>query len=40
MVKFVDYTVEAANIRNFGFGLSATTGDFNNDGWQDIICYK
>ncbi|MEE9361556.1 MAG: VCBS repeat-containing protein [Cellulophaga sp.] len=33
--KFVDNT-EAANIRNFGFGLSATTGDFNNDGWQDI----
>jgi len=33
--KFSDYT-EKANLRNFGFGLSATTGDFNNDGWQDI----
>ncbi|MDY7394303.1 VCBS repeat-containing protein [Aureibaculum sp. 2210JD6-5] len=33
--KFFDYT-EKANLRNFGFGLSATTGDFNNDGWQDI----
>ncbi|WP_041632823.1 VCBS repeat-containing protein [Maribacter sp. HTCC2170] len=32
---FEDYT-EKANVRNFGFGLSATTGDFNNDGWQDI----
>ncbi len=33
--KFEDYTVKS-NIRNFGFGLSASTGDFNNDGWQDI----
>ena len=33
--KFDDHT-EKANLRNFGFGLSATTGDFNNDGWQDI----
>ncbi len=33
--KFVDYT-EAANVRNFGFGLSASTSDLNNDGWQDI----
>ena len=33
--KFEDFTVKA-NVRNFGFGLSATTGDFNNDGWQDI----
>ena len=33
--KFVDYTVKS-NVRNFGFGLAATTGDFNNDGWQDI----
>src|SRR5690606_28350212 len=23
-------------ILNFGLSLSATTGDFNNDGWQDI----
>lgn len=36
--KFVDRTIES-KIRNFGFGLSATTGDFNNDGWQDIyVC--
>jgi hypothetical protein len=33
--KFVDHTIKS-NLRNFGFGLSATTGDFNNDGWQDI----
>ena len=33
--KFVDYTIKS-NVRNFGFGLSATTADFNNDGWQDI----
>ncbi|WP_117880554.1 VCBS repeat-containing protein [Aureibaculum luteum] len=33
--KFEDYT-EKSNLRNFAFGLSATTGDFNNDGWQDI----
>ena len=33
--KFVDHTV-AGGIRNFGFGLSASVGDFNNDGWQDI----
>lgn len=33
--KFVDYTLKS-NVRNFGFGLAATTGDFNNDGWQDI----
>ena len=33
--QFEDYT-EKANVRNFGFGLSATTGDFNNDGWQDM----
>ena len=33
--KFVDHTDES-KIRNFAFGLSASTGDFNNDGWQDI----
>ena len=33
--KFTDYTIKS-NVRNFGFGLAATTGDFNNDGWQDI----
>ncbi len=33
--KFEDHTVKSG-IRNFGFGLAATTGDFNNDGWQDI----
>lgn len=33
--KFVDYT-EKAKIRNFGFGLSVSSGDFNDDGWQDL----
>ncbi len=33
--KFEDYTIKA-NVRNFGFGLSATTSDLNNDGWEDI----
>ena len=33
--KFEDKTDES-KIRNFGFGLAATTGDFNNDGWEDI----
>lgn len=33
--KFVDHT-EQGNVRNFGFGLSALVGDFNNDSWQDI----
>ncbi|MCF7568527.1 VCBS repeat-containing protein [Sabulilitoribacter arenilitoris] len=33
--KFVDHTIKG-KIRNFGFGLSASVGDFNNDGWQDI----
>ncbi|MDO5977640.1 VCBS repeat-containing protein [Flavivirga spongiicola] len=33
--KFIDHTIPG-NIRNFGFGLSASVGDFNNDGWQDI----
>jgi hypothetical protein len=33
--KFIDHT-EAGNVRNFGFTLSASVGDFNNDGWQDL----
>lgn len=33
--KFADHTLKS-NIRNFGFGLSASIGDFNNDGYQDI----
>ena len=33
--KFIDHT-EKSNIRNFGFGLSALVGDFNDDSWQDI----
>ncbi|WP_036379603.1 VCBS repeat-containing protein [Muricauda sp. MAR_2010_75] len=33
--SFTDVT-EEAGILNFGLSLSATTGDFNNDGWQDI----
>tara|TARA_R110002049_G_scaffold61453_5_gene163713 strand:+ start:12767 stop:16057 length:3291 start_codon:yes stop_codon:yes gene_type:complete len=32
---FSDVTVDAG-ILNFGLSLSATVGDFNNDGWQDI----
>ncbi|UII80391.1 VCBS repeat-containing protein [Flagellimonas sp. CMM7] len=32
---FLDVT-EASGILNFGLSLSATSGDFNNDGWQDI----
>jgi len=33
--KFIDFT-EKSGIRNFGFGLSALVGDFNDDTWQDI----
>ena len=33
--EFVDVTDEA-QLRNFAFGLSASVGDFNNDGWSDI----
>ena len=33
--QFEDYTVKA-NIRNFGFGLSVTASDLNNDDWQDL----
>lgn len=32
---FTDVTIESG-VLNFGLSLSATTGDFNNDGWQDI----
>ncbi|WP_350293312.1 VCBS repeat-containing protein [uncultured Croceitalea sp.] len=32
---FTDVTIESG-ILNFGLSLSATAGDFNNDGWQDI----
>lgn len=32
---FEDVT-EAAGVLNFGLSLSATVGDFNNDGWEDI----
>lgn len=33
--EFIDYTTKA-NLRNFGFGLSATASDLNNDGWTDL----
>ncbi len=33
--SFTDVTVESG-ILNFGLSLSATIGDFNNDGWKDI----
>jgi PBP1b-binding outer membrane lipoprotein LpoB len=33
--KFIDHT-EKGNVRNLGFTLSASVGDFNNDGWQDL----
>ncbi|MGI9542718.1 MAG: FG-GAP-like repeat-containing protein [Cyclobacteriaceae bacterium] len=32
---FRDVTFEAG-VLNLGYGLSATVGDFNNDGWNDI----
>lgn len=32
---FTDVT-EAAGLLNFGLSLSATVGDFNEDGWEDI----
>lgn len=32
---FTDVTIESG-ILNFGLSLSATSGDFNNDGWKDI----
>ncbi|MBC8045388.1 MAG: VCBS repeat-containing protein, partial [Fimbriimonadaceae bacterium] len=34
--KFVECHKEVG-INNHGFGLSVTTGDINNDGWQDIF---
>lgn len=33
--RFVDVT-DASGVRNFAFGLSASTGDFNDDGWIDV----
>jgi hypothetical protein len=33
--KFTDVSAEAG-INNHGYGLSATIGDLNNDGWQDV----
>jgi len=32
---FTDVTIESG-ILNFGLSLSATAGDFNNDGWTDL----
>lgn len=32
---FTNVTVEAG-VLNFGLSLSATVGDFNNDGWKDL----
>ncbi len=32
---FTDVTIDSG-ILNFGLALSATAGDFNNDGWQDV----
>lgn len=32
---FVDFS-DYAGMRNFAYGLSATVGDINNDGWPDI----
>ena len=34
-VRFEDVT-EAAGIKNYTYSLSATSGDFNNDGWPDL----
>lgn len=33
--KFTDVT-EEAGVKNWAFGLSASVGDLNNDGWMDI----
>lgn len=33
--RFVDVTV-SSGVLNFGLSLSATSADFNNDGWSDI----
>jgi len=36
-LKFVDVSVEAGLVKNaIGYGLSASVGDLNNDGWPDI----
>ena len=34
-VKFVNVT-EQSDVRAFGYGMGATVGDFNNDGYQDL----
>ncbi len=34
--KFTEVT-EKAGMRNYGFGLSVSVADYNNDGWQDIF---
>ena len=33
--SFTDVTIQSG-VLNFGLSLSATTGDFNEDGWKDI----
>ncbi|HRI01562.1 MAG TPA: VCBS repeat-containing protein [Saprospiraceae bacterium] len=33
---FTRVTEEAGIVNNFGYGLSVTTGDLDQDGWQDI----
>jgi len=33
--KFTDVTTESG-VKSFGLSLSATVGDLNNDGWEDI----
>ena len=39
-VYFIDISEEAGLVGNgIGYGLSASIGDFNNDGWPDIyVC--
>ncbi|WP_298038626.1 CRTAC1 family protein [uncultured Desulfuromonas sp.] len=34
-LRFVDVTDESG-LRSTGYGMGATTGDFNNDGWIDL----
>ncbi|MFT7606340.1 MAG: hypothetical protein ACI8VT_003943, partial [Saprospiraceae bacterium] len=33
---YFEKVTEAAGVLNFGLSLSATVGDFNQDGWEDI----
>ncbi|MEO0553906.1 MAG: CRTAC1 family protein [Bacteroidota bacterium] len=35
--RFVDVTQSAQILPDFGFGLSVSTADFNQDGWPDIF---